>query len=112
MIQSKDLETRLNQHFQFDRFREGQKEIITDVMADKDVLGILPTGSGKSLCYQLPAMLLAGTTVVISPLISLMNNQVKQLKSKNFKQDKAIYSIIDSGTKLIVLKNFLVNKLI
>jgi len=112
MIQSKDLETRLNQHFQFDRFREGQKEIITDVMADKDVLGILPTGSGKSLCYQLPAMLLPGTTVVISPLISLMNDQVKQLKSMNFKQVIAFNSFIDSGTRRIALKNLSAYKLI
>ena len=112
MIQSKDLEARLYQYFHFNHFREGQKEIITDVMAGKDVLGILPTGSGKSLCYQLPAMLLSGTTVVISPLISLMNDQVNQLKAMNFKKVIAFNSFIDFETRRRALKNLSAYKLI
>src|SRR5690625_7781828 len=107
MIQSKDLEARLYQYFHFNHFREGQKEIITDVMAGKDVLGILPTGSGKSLCYQLPELLLSGTTVVISPLISLMNDHVYQLNAMNFKKVIAINSLIYFETRRRSIKNLL-----
>ncbi|ASN05484.1 RecQ family ATP-dependent DNA helicase [Virgibacillus necropolis] len=89
------LEDKLKDHFGFTTFRTGQKEIIRDVMRGKDVLGILPTGMGKSLCYQLPAKLLRGTTIVISPLISLMMDQVKQLKASNFKEVIALNSFIN-----------------
>ena len=75
-----DLGSLLKENFGFSEFREGQKEVITDVLEGEDVLGILPTGTGKSLCYQLPAKILGGTTLVVSPLISLMVDQVKQLK--------------------------------
>ncbi|HAR1327825.1 TPA: DEAD/DEAH box helicase, partial [Enterococcus faecium] len=62
----------LKQYFGYDEFRPGQKEIIQKVIDQENVLGIMPTGSGKSICYQLPALLLDGLTVVVSPLISLM----------------------------------------
>lgn len=65
--------------FGFDAFRQGQAEIIASVLAGRDVLAVMPTGSGKSLCYQLPALLREGLTVVVSPLIALMRNQVAQL---------------------------------
>ncbi|WP_404452877.1 RecQ family ATP-dependent DNA helicase [Virgibacillus necropolis] len=89
------LEHELKKHFGLVKFRTGQKEIIDDVMQGKDVLGILPTGMGKSLCYQLPAKLFNGTTIVVSPLISLMIDQVKQLKASNFKEVIALNSFID-----------------
>jgi ATP-dependent DNA helicase RecQ len=67
--------------FGFDDFRPGQAAIIEKVLSGADVLAIMPTGSGKSLCYQLPALLRHGLTVVVSPLIALMHNQVAQLRS-------------------------------
>jgi ATP-dependent DNA helicase RecQ len=66
--------------FGFEGFRPGQAEIVADILAGRDVLAVMPTGSGKSLCYQLPALLRGGLTVVVSPLIALMRNQVAQLR--------------------------------
>src|SRR3954452_5914011 len=66
--------------FGFDRFRPGQADIIGTILAGRDVLAVMPTGSGKSLCYQLPALVRRGLTVVVSPLIALMRNQVAQLR--------------------------------
>jgi ATP-dependent DNA helicase RecQ len=77
-----DAATSLRTHFGFDNFREGQREVIESILAGKDVVVVMPTGSGKSLCYQLPAMILDGVTLVVSPLIALMKDQVDALRAR------------------------------
>ncbi len=69
----------LKTYFGYDTFREGQEKIVEAILAHRDVLAIMPTGAGKSICYQIPALMLPGITLVISPLISLMQDQVKAL---------------------------------
>ena len=69
----------LKETFGYDAFREGQEAVVSAILSGRDVLAIMPTGAGKSICYQLPALLLGGVTLVISPLISLMKDQVASL---------------------------------
>lgn len=71
----------LKQVFGHEGFREGQERLVDELLGGHDVLGVMPTGAGKSVCYQLPALMLEGVTLVISPLISLMKDQVMALKA-------------------------------
>ena len=76
------LEQALRRHFGLEAFRPGQREAAQYVLEGRDLVAVMPTGSGKSLCFQLPALLLPGTTVVVSPLIALMKNQVDALRAR------------------------------
>src|SRR3982751_4613383 len=77
-----DLREQLQNLFGLEDFRPRQRDVIEDVMAGRDVLCVMPTGAGKSLCYQLPAAVQGGLTIVVSPLISLMEDQVNQLRDE------------------------------
>jgi ATP-dependent DNA helicase RecQ len=82
MLSLTDAVASLRQHFGFEDFREGQREVIGSILEGKDAVVVMPTGSGKSLCYQLPAMILDGVTLVVSPLIALMKDQVDALRAR------------------------------
>ena len=109
-----DVHTALHEIFGFDRFQPGQEEIITRVLAHQDTLAILATGAGKSLCYQLPALIVAGTTLVVSPLIALMKDQLDMLHERGVDhvialnstlsedQETAAIAEIETGTVKIV----------
>jgi ATP-dependent DNA helicase RecQ len=77
-----DAVASLRQHFGFEDFREGQRDVIASILEGKDAVVVMPTGSGKSLCYQLPALILDGVTLVVSPLIALMKDQVDALRAR------------------------------
>ena len=81
MTQAKTLKELLKYHFGFDSFKGNQESIINSLLAGNDVFVLMPTGGGKSLCYQLPALMMPGTAIVVSPLIALMKNQVDAMRS-------------------------------
>lgn len=83
MVQYPQLEKALKYHFGYDQFRPGQRQIIEDALQNRDLMVVMPTGGGKSLCFQLPALLKSGLTVVVSPLIALMQDQVEALRNNN-----------------------------
>jgi ATP-dependent DNA helicase RecQ len=80
-----DLEQTLHERFGLEQFRPGQREVIENVLEGRDVLCVMPTGGGKSLCYQLPALLTQGLTLVVSPLIALMKDQVDALRQRGIR---------------------------
>src|SRR5688572_2337562 len=95
---SMDLIAQLRTHFGLHDFRPGQERIIATVLGGQDVLAVMPTGSGKSLCYQLPALALPGTAIVVSPLISLMKDQVDELNRRGIAA-RALHSMLSTQGK-------------
>lgn len=101
-----DLHHILQSRFGYTSFREGQEAIIESVLAGHDTLALLPTGMGKSLCYQLPGYIVEGTTIIISPLLSLMQDQVEQLKQFGEKRVAALNSFLSAEDKQFVWQHF------
>ena len=98
----------LKEYYGYDSFREKQEEIITSILEGKDVVTIMPTGGGKSICYQVPALILDGLTIVISPLISLMKDQVDNIKNIGIKSAYINSTLSENEIKSIlndVIKN-------
>ncbi len=105
-----ELTEELKRHFGFSTFKGNQEPIIRNVLAGNDTFVLMPTGGGKSLCYQLPALLLEGTAIIISPLIALMKNQVDSMRS--FSMDDGVAHFLNSSltkTEIIKVKENIIN---
>ena len=94
----------LKQYWGFDSFRSLQEDIINSVLEGKDTLGLMPTGGGKSLTFQVPAMMMQGTCIVITPLIALMKDQKDNLRAKGIKAT-AVYSGMSRQEIIVSLEN-------
>src|SRR3954447_8046054 len=92
-----DLHAALQQHFGFRAFRPGQEEAVRAALEGRDALVVMPTGSGKSLCYQLPALMRDDLTVVVSPLVALMQDQVAGLRARRAGEQVALVNAQQSG---------------
>ena len=95
-----DLHAALRKHFGFEAFYPGQEEVISRVLQGQDTLAILATGAGKSLTYQLSALLLEGTTVVVSPLIALMKDQLDVLRERGVRGAIALNSTLSEEQEM------------
>ncbi|RCL74556.1 MAG: DNA helicase RecQ [Flavobacteriales bacterium] len=94
-LDSIDLKSSLRQYFGFDKFKGSQEEIINNLLKGNNTFVIMPTGGGKSLCYQLPSFLLDGTSIIVSPLIALMKNQVDAIR--NLSNDESVAHFMNSS---------------
>jgi ATP-dependent DNA helicase RecQ len=94
-VETASLHESLHKYFGFDSFKGDQEAIITNLLAGNDTFVIMPTGGGKSMCYQLPALMSEGTAIIISPLIALMKNQVDAIR--NFGTEDGIAHFMNSS---------------
>ncbi|MFL0504394.1 RecQ family ATP-dependent DNA helicase [Ureibacillus sp. 179-F W5.1 NHS] len=100
-----ELEKVLQHHFGYTSFRPGQKEVIEQIVKGKDVIALLPTGMGKSLCYQLPGYIFNKPVLIISPLLSLMQDQVDQIKQLKEKRVVALNSFLNATQKKVTIQH-------